>query len=31
MASASFVTLWRPEFWREIAVTPNEPVGLLAD
>jgi predicted MFS family arabinose efflux permease len=25
------VTLWRPEFWREIAVTPNEPVGLLAD
>ena len=25
------VTLWRPEFWREIAVTPNEPVVLLAD
>jgi predicted MFS family arabinose efflux permease len=25
------VTLWRPEFWREIAATPNEPVGLLAD
>jgi MFS family permease len=25
------VTLWRPEFWREIAVTPNEPVGMLAD
>jgi predicted MFS family arabinose efflux permease len=26
-----FVTLWRPEFWREIAATPNEPVGMLAD
>jgi MFS family permease len=26
-----FVTLWRPEFWREMAVTPIEPVGLLAD
>ena len=25
------VTLWRPEFWREIAATPNEPVVLLAD
>jgi predicted MFS family arabinose efflux permease len=25
------VTLWRPEFWREIAVTPNEPAVLLAD
>jgi MFS family permease len=25
------VSLWRPEFWREIAVTPNEPVVLLAD
>jgi MFS family permease len=26
-----FVTLRRPAFWREIAVTPNEPVVLLAD
>jgi MFS family permease len=25
------VSLWRPEFWREIAVTPNEPLGMLAD
>jgi hypothetical protein len=25
------VTLWRPDFWREIAATPNEPIGLLAD
>jgi MFS family permease len=25
------VTIWRPEFWREIAVTPNETIGLLAD
>jgi MFS family permease len=25
------VTLWRPAFWREMAVTPNEPVVLLAD
>lgn len=25
------VTLWRPEFWREIAATPNEPMALLAD
>jgi MFS family permease len=25
------VTLWRPDFWREIAVTPNEPAVLLAD
>ena len=25
------VTLWRPDFWREIALTPNEPVVLLAD
>jgi MFS family permease len=25
------VTLWRPDFWREIAITPNEPVILLAD
>jgi MFS family permease len=25
------VTLWRPEFWREIAATPNEPAVLLAD
>jgi hypothetical protein len=25
------VTLWRPEFWREIATTPTQPVGLLAD
>jgi MFS family permease len=26
-----FVTLWRPDFWREIAVTPNETAVLLAD
>jgi MFS family permease len=26
-----FVTLWRPEFWREIAVTPNQAAVLLAD
>jgi hypothetical protein len=25
------VTLWRPDFWREIAVTPNAPQVLLAD
>ena len=25
------VSLWRPEFWREIAVTPDHPVVLLAD
>jgi hypothetical protein len=25
------VTLRRPEFWREIAATPNEPAVLLAD
>jgi hypothetical protein len=25
------VSLWGPAFWREIAVTPNEPVTLLAD
>ena len=25
------VSLWGPAFWREIAVTPNEPVALLAD
>src|ERR1700722_1960860 len=25
------VSLWGPVFWREIAVTPNEPVALLAD
>jgi predicted MFS family arabinose efflux permease len=25
------VSLGRPEFWREIALTPTEPVGLLAD
>jgi predicted MFS family arabinose efflux permease len=25
------VTLWRPEFWGAIAVTPNEPVAMLAD
>src|ERR1700685_1577524 len=25
------VSLWGPAFWREIAVTPNEPVSLLAD
>jgi hypothetical protein len=25
------VTLWRPDFWREIAVTPNEAALLLAD
>jgi hypothetical protein len=25
------VTLWRPDFWREIAVTPNEAAVLLAD
>jgi MFS family permease len=25
------VTLWRPDFWREIAVTPNAPSVLLAD
>jgi len=27
----AFVTLWRPVYWREIAVTPNAPVVLLAD
>jgi MFS family permease len=27
----SGVTLWRPAFWREMAVTPNEPAVLLAD
>jgi predicted MFS family arabinose efflux permease len=32
LASAvAFVSLWRPEFWREIAVTPDAPVILLAD
>src|SRR3984957_1477875 len=27
----AIVSLWRPEYWREIAATPNEPVALLAD
>jgi len=30
-ARVGIVTLRRPEFWREIAATPNEPAVLLAD